>query len=475
MPNIFYKLWTDSFLESNEREIQDLFNSFYSSLSVDTRKVYYNAIKKFDTSLHNRPGTEMIPKSLELYFENSFINSNNNQLVPTMSNPHSNVFFEMRQAKGLFRTFEQQINETLGIKYINDDSLRGYILGWVEIVQNNIILFLSNEIESIVNRIYSSMDDEMKERIWNLVIDGCNPHFVYRTLDGVERVLSGLREAMKNEFKLSKPLTKFFEEHYKKKAILKRSCLISNLALRIVELRRRVDKQGLANAAGAGGGAKEKYLKYKHKYLNLKNNLRFTQYGGAAGGAGGGGGFVGLESLSLWNKRAPPIHGSVITTTLDKNSKILEIGDIVLLPPNIEDCIFSIGTLDKIYTKSLCGVKTADGQHYYGPCSDLKIFRKLNQVPAVAPPKVVPVPVSSFTLQNADYNYGSQDKLDIKTKDKDSKEISIGSNVLLPISVPGNQYRWGKLHGTRNNGRICIVKTQDGKLFWGPCSELQSS
>ena len=31
----------------------------------------------------------------------------------------------------------------------------------------------------------------------------------------------------------------------------------------------------------------EKYLKYKNKYLSLKNSLRFTQYGGAGGGGGG--------------------------------------------------------------------------------------------------------------------------------------------------------------------------------------------
>ena len=34
----------------------------------------------------------------------------------------------------------------------------------------------------------------------------------------------------------------------------------------------------------------KKYLKYKNKYLSLKNNLRFIQYGGAAAGGGGGGG-----------------------------------------------------------------------------------------------------------------------------------------------------------------------------------------
>ena len=34
----------------------------------------------------------------------------------------------------------------------------------------------------------------------------------------------------------------------------------------------------------------EKYLKYKNKYLSLKNSIGFTQYGGA----GRGGGVIGL-------------------------------------------------------------------------------------------------------------------------------------------------------------------------------------
>jgi len=191
-----------------------------------------------------------------------------------------------------------------------------------------------------------------------------------------------------------------------------------------------------------------KYLKYKNKYLSLKNNMIFTQYGGA-----------GMESLSMWTEIKPDQFKFFMDTSqtpmLDKNSKILSRGDTVILP-SIEGCVYSIGILKEGLGRNMCRIETADGKIYRGPCSDLESYK------------------SSFTLKNADYNYGSPDSLDIKTKDRDSKEISIGSNVLLPHNTPGSQYRWGKLYGTRNNGKICIVRTQDGKIFWGPCSELQS-
>lgn len=67
-------------------------------------------------------------------------------------------------------------------------------------------------------------------------------------------------------------------------------------------------------------------------------------------------------------------------------------------------------------------------------------------------------------LKPADFDYGRRDPLDFK----------IGSDVLLHYPIPSCTYRWGKLIGTRNDGKYCIVRTQDGNLFWGVFSQLQS-
>jgi hypothetical protein len=182
----------------------------------------------------------------------------------------------------------------------------------------------------------------------------------------------------------------------------------------------------------------DKYLKYKNKYLSLKN---LNQYGGSA-----------IDSLSTWSE-APALNmfsDGTEGTMLDINKTIITIGNLVLLPSYIK----GTGIVTSSYSNgSRCFVKRDDGKKFRGSCNELLVINEDN----------------GFMLKPVDYDYGRRDPLDIKIKD-----FKIGSDVLLPYPIPSSTYRWGKLYGTRNDGKLCIVRTQDGNFFWGACSYLQS-
>ena len=191
----------------------------------------------------------------------------------------------------------------------------------------------------------------------------------------------------------------------------------------------------------------DKYLKYKNKYLSLKN---LNQYGGSA---------IDRLIIDSWVE-VKPIDKMVFDgtegkgTMLDKNKNIITIGNFVLLPSYIK----GIGTITSSYSNGTrCFVTREDGKKFRGSCDELVIIHKYD-----------------FILKPADFDFGRRDPSDIKIKGKDSKIISIGSDVLLPATKPSSPYSWGKLYGTRNEGRYCIVRTPDGNLFWGHCSKLQS-
>ena len=177
--------------------------------------------------------------------------------------------------------------------------------------------------------------------------------------------------------------------------------------------------------------------------LSLKNLIK---YGGSA-----------MDRLSTWGEVSASsqmvFDGTEGKgTMLDKEKTIITIGNLVWLPSPIN----GRGTVTSSYSNgNKCFVKRSDGKKFNGSCDELVVISGDN----------------GFMLKPADFDYGRKDPLDIKTEYKNFK---IGDDVLLPYPIPSSTYRWGKLYGTRNDGKLCIVRTQDGNLFWGPCRLLQS-